>query len=363
MIKQKRIAFIKFCGMASAGTEKHLQSIAKILVRNNYIVDYFYTTNCTFTDGHKHAENSNEILQACLKENINCIEVKVGGRVGGRDELPWLDTNLWELFDEKKYDVVVIGNRGVEEYPYNHIKNTKIVNIQNGIYTFDQPNMVKQALISKWQANLWLQNGGDKSKLTVIPVVVEPPVKTPSTIRKKLGLADDVFIYGFHQRNSESIFSPLSLDAYKQIENDNNYFLLLGGSDRHREYARQIGIKNIKFIEHTPVPEHIHNFLGGLNVYTHARSDGEICSLAIIEALSNNLPVITHAAGNMGQVEQVEGCGFVENDSTNYARRMKQFENDGIFYNEYRDHAKQKYENFYSYKKITEDILNMFASI
>lgn len=359
----KKIAFVKFCGMAAAGTEKHLQSIAKILVKNNYIVDYFYTTNCSFTDGYNHAENDDLMLKQCLEAGINCIKVHVGGRHGGRDELPWIDTDLWEKFNEDNYDAVVIGNRGVEEYPFNHIKKTKVINIQNGVYAFDQPNFFKQALISRWQADLWVQNGGDPNKLLVIPVVVEVPANRKTTTRAKLGIPDHVFVYGFHQRNSESIFSPLSLEAYKQIENENNYFLLLGGSARHREYASQLNIKNIKFIEHSSSSENIHDFLSSLNVYTHARSDGEICSLAIIEALSNNLPVITHPAGNMGQVEQVAGCGFVEENSTNYANRMKAFENDKNFYTDYVLKAKNKYEQFYSYEKVKLNILNLFSQI
>jgi len=359
----KKIAFIKFCGMAAGGTEKHLQSIAKILVNNSYDVDYYYTTNCPFTDGHRHAENDPLMLKICQEAGINTIEVKVGGRIGGRDEQPWIDTDLWDKFDESKYDAIVIGNRGVEEYPFNVIKKTRVINIQNGIYTFDQPNFFKQALISRWQANIWVNNGGDSSKLLVIPVVVEVPPKKPSTVRKKLGISEDTFVYGFHQRNSESIFSPLSLEAYKQIENENNYFLLLGGSLKHREYARHLNIKNIKFIEHDSNSENIHNFLSSLNVYTHARSDGEICSLAIIEALSNDLPVITHEAGNMGQVEQVEGCGFVENNVNDYANRMKQLETDKNLYKEYVAKANWKYNNFYSYEKVKSDILNLFSQL
>jgi glycosyltransferase involved in cell wall biosynthesis len=359
----KKIAFIKFCGMAAGGTEKHLQSIAKILVKNSYEVDYFYTVNCPFTDGYHHPDNDEFLLKQCQEAGVNTIKVNVEGRVGGRDELPWTNTNLWELFDENKYDAVVIGNRGVEEYPYNAIKKTKVVNIQNGIYTFDQTNFFKQSLISRWQADLWIKNGGDSNKLVIIPVVVETPVKKLPTVRNKLGISENTFVYGFHQRNSESIFSPLSLEAYKQIENENNYFLLLGGSSRHREYAKQLNIKNIKFIEHNSTPENIHDFLSSLNVYTHARSDGEICSLAIIEALSNDLPVITHTAGNMGQVEQVEGCGFVENNANDYANRMKQLETDKNLYNEYVAKSNWKYNNFYSYEKVKSDILNLFSQL
>ena len=55
-----KIAFIKFCGLAASGIEKFLQNFAVLLSENNFQVDYYYTDNCEFTDGHKHADNDNE---------------------------------------------------------------------------------------------------------------------------------------------------------------------------------------------------------------------------------------------------------------------------------------------------------------
>jgi len=50
-----RIAFVKFCGLVSGGIEKYLQTIAILFRQNGHQVDYYYTNNCPFTDGHIHA--------------------------------------------------------------------------------------------------------------------------------------------------------------------------------------------------------------------------------------------------------------------------------------------------------------------
>jgi hypothetical protein len=42
MNKKIRVAFIKFGGLASGGTEKYLQTIAVNLPSDKFIVDYFY---------------------------------------------------------------------------------------------------------------------------------------------------------------------------------------------------------------------------------------------------------------------------------------------------------------------------------
>ncbi len=40
--KRIRVAFIKFCGMATGGTEKVLQTIAANLDKNKFLVDFYY---------------------------------------------------------------------------------------------------------------------------------------------------------------------------------------------------------------------------------------------------------------------------------------------------------------------------------
>ena len=40
--KRIRVAFVKFCGMATGGTEKVLQTIAANLDKNKFLVDFYY---------------------------------------------------------------------------------------------------------------------------------------------------------------------------------------------------------------------------------------------------------------------------------------------------------------------------------
>ena len=45
-----KVAFIKFCGMATGGTEKVLQTIAANLDKNKFLVDFYYCDSAPYID-------------------------------------------------------------------------------------------------------------------------------------------------------------------------------------------------------------------------------------------------------------------------------------------------------------------------
>jgi hypothetical protein len=359
----ERLAFIKFCGLASSGIEKYLQTIALLLYGTGYKIDYYYTNNCPFTDGHKHAENSDERKNFLEQKGINLIQVNVDQRVGGRDELPWVGTNFFDLFCEEKYAIATSGGRGVEEFPFNKIFKTKIINTVHGHYVYLQPNVQKYVLICKWQANLWLQGGGDPNKMVILPPIIPVPEKTTTNLRTLLNIPEDVFVFGMHQGARGGLFSPNCLAAYKKIESNKNFFIMLGGEDRYRHYAHELGIKNIKFIESTSNVNYIHSFLNTLNVFAHSRADGEVCSSAIIEALYHGLPVLSHPAGNMGHAEQIVGNGLITSSIDEYANEMLKLQTTSAYYEEISNKALEKYNTVYEYNKLKQKYIDLYQNI
>jgi len=359
----KKVAFVKFCGLASSGIEKYMQTIALLLKEAQYDVDYFYTNNCEFTDGYRHPDN-NDTRKNLLEQNkVNLIQVNVEKRIGGRDELPWINTDFFEKFNEGEYSSVTTGGKGTEEYPYNNILNANIVNTVHGHYVYLQPNVQKYLLICNWQADLWLRGGGDSSKSVIIPPLVPVPLETVANMRAHLGIPEDVFVYGMHQDSRSGIFHPMCLNAYKKIESNKNFFVMLGGGREYREYAQQIGISNIKFLDATGDTNTIHTFLNTLNVFTHSRADGEVCSSAIIEALYHKLPVLSHPAGNMGHLEQIQGNGLVTSSVDEYAAEMLKLQENKDYYIEISAHAHQKYEKKYSFNTLKQQYLDVYQNI
>lgn len=362
----KKIACIKFAGLASGGTEKVLQNIAMILSKNNYQVDYYYTNAAPFLNHwFVHPDNDEgrkKLVESC---GVNTIPVYVESKQADIVPYKWNNTDFWDLFDESKYDAIQTARGGYPEYPFNLLNKTKIVDGIHSDSGEDKDNIVKSILLSKWQAERWGRNGGNLNKSVIIPTLVTvPSKKIKSTLRKKLGIPEDDFVYGFHQRNDPNIFSPASLYAYSLVSGKNNHFILLGGSDRHRELARQMDLSNIHFLDFSSDSDLIHDFLGSIDVYTHARLDGEVCSGCIIEAMYHGKPVLSHPGTvSMGHLEQIEGCGYMAYSVEEYANKMYEIENSKDLYLDMSSRTYQNYKEKYSYSSIEKQILDLYQEV
>ena len=352
----KKIACVKFAGLASGGTEKYLQTLAIILAKNNYNVDYFYTNVAQLKS--VHPDNDDDRKKLVESYNINTIPV----HLDRHGDLEWTNTNFWELFKEDRYDFVQTARGGYEEYPFNVMNNCSIIDSIHGFLAFDKPNIKKAILLCNWQADKWISNGGNSKKVEIIPSIVEVPKKKESNLRKLLNIQEK-FVYGFHQATRSDIFSNISLLAYSKIQDDDTCFVILGGSQLYVDLAKQLNLKNVYFLDFTSCVEDIHEFLAGIDVFAHARSDGEVCSASIIEAMYHGKPVISHPALNMGHLEQIEDCGKMAYSVEEYAQEMKKLKDDKDYYAEKSEKTLIKYNEKYDFKKIESNIIHLYDNL
>lgn len=364
-VAMTKVACIKFAGLASGGTEKSLQNIAMILSQNNYEVDYFYTNAAPFLNHwFVHPDNDDSRKKWVESYGVNTIPVYVESKDANVSPYTWNNTNFWDLFDESKYDVIQTARGGYPEYPFNLINNTKIIDGIHSDSGEDKPNIFKSILISKWQAEKWARNGGNIKKAVVIPNLVSVPAKKKSNLREKLGIPEDAFVYGFHQRNDPSIFSPISLQAYSLVSNKNNYFIVLGGSNLHREEAVRLKLYNVYFLDFTSDQTEIHNFLEAIDVFAHSRLDGEVCSVAMIEAMYHGKPIVTHPGTvSMGHLEQIDGCGHMTYSIDEYADKLKYIENNKNYYDDLSQSTLEQYNKKYSYDVVKQKIIDLYSEI
>tara|TARA_B100000902_G_scaffold352282_1_gene362832 strand:- start:2599 stop:3675 length:1077 start_codon:yes stop_codon:yes gene_type:complete len=352
-----KIAFIKFGGMAAGGTEKFLQTIASHLPKDKFEVDYFYTNGAPYIGSdHRHLDTDPTRVEYCKAHGVNCIPVHVGHKNVTVHTHDWIRTNLWDLFDEKNYDLVVSGRSGHPEYPFNLIFKTPIIDtIHLSGMAENKSNTYKTVLMSEEQRGKWIQAGGPSEKSMVIPPAVEIP-----EVEGSLEFKDYNHIFGMHQRENDGIFSDIPLLAYAKVESSDTMFLMLGGGNKYKNQAEQLGIKNIKFYPATGDVDAIHKFLNTLTVYAHGRKDGEQCSSAIIEAMSHGLPVISHSAPSMGQAAQIGLAGAVVDNSDEYAAIMKMMMEDQEKYDEFSDEAKRRYDELFSMNAIIDKYVKLF---
>lgn len=238
----------------------------------------------------------------------------------------WVNTNFFDVFDASKYDLIQTGRGGNPEYPFTHIHNTPIIDsihIMGGID--NQYNISRVMHITKWSADIWAHKGGDAHRVRLVshPMIIEEG--SSASLKQELGL-EGKMVFGFHQRNSDEIFSPIPLEAYAQIETDNTHFIVLGGSPLYQKQAETLGIKHITFLPHTGDKEKIYSFLKTLDVYAHGRKDGEINSTAMAEAMFFGKPIISHTSHiHNGHVECIGNAGLVVDTVPEYVAGLQKF--------------------------------------
>ena len=359
-----KVAFIKFGGMANGGTEKVLQTIAAELPKDKFIVDYFYCDSAPYIGSDfVHPDTDPSRVQYVKDNGVNVIKFDVEFKDLRTATHDWVNTNFWELFNEEKYDVIQTGRSGHPEYPFTLINKTPIVDsIHLSGMAENKHNTVKTVLISKEQRDRWIMSGGPADKTVIIPNPLKIPDVGDINYREEFGWQDK-FIFGLHQRRDNHIFSPIPLEAYDEIEDDNTAFLLLGGSENYQKQAKDLGLKNFKHLPTVGELEPIHKFLNTLDVFAHGRSDGEQCSCAIIEAMSHGLPVISHTAPSMGQLEQIGDAGKVTNSYQEYSEVMVDMIDDKNYYNECAQNSKKRYNEIYKLESIIKKYADIYEGV
>lgn len=354
-----KIAFIKFGGLATGGTEVFLQTLAVNLSTSNFNVDYFYCDSAPYIGSDwKHPDTDKSRKKYVENSNVIFKKFKVEAKDITTPTHDWINTNFWEIFDETNYDLIVSARAGHPEYPFNRILNTPIINfVTLNAGVDNQKNIYRNVLISNWSAKQWLNSGGDKNKLEICPLLREINFKKDKSLPKN----KKFFTFGFHQRENDHIFSEIPLLAYSKIMSNNTRFTLLGGSRKYSQQAKDLGLINFTQIDHTGEDAVIHSFLNSLDVFTHGRSDGETFGLVLTEAMFHGLPLISHKAQNNAQYEVIGNAGkvFNQDDIVGYATEMFRLKNDKHYYSKVSKNSLDRYSKYYSFESNFENLVDM----
>lgn len=346
------IAFIKIGGLSAGGTEKFLQTVAANLNKERFSVTYFfsdYVPNRGTKGGQDGVDQYR--LDYMNKAGVKLVKFNVSAKDLTTPTHVWRNTDFWNKFNEANFDIIQTGRAGHKEYPFTKVEKTPIVDsIHLTAGVDNQYNVSRVMHICEWSAERWINSSGDKSRIVQVSHPMQVNSKAAVSLRRKFNILDDVKIFGFHQRNADSIFSPLPLTAYKKIEGSGSHFVIMGGSSLYKKQASELGIKNITFIEHSADQTQIYSFLKTLDVYAHGRKDGEVNSTAMAEAMYFGLPIVSHMTSiNNGHVECVGDAGVVvgENDVETYADELTKLMKDEKYYKMRSEAALKRFEDNY----------------
>jgi glycosyltransferase involved in cell wall biosynthesis len=274
----------------------------------------------TFEHKKESESEVNFQIDKMVKAGVNPIEFKVKKRFIPDPIMPWIDTDFFDKYSLVPIDCVFAWRAGRAEYPYTHL-NTPVVEWNIFGMADSSHNLMKSLAISPLCKDLYVKNGGDSKKIIVqyIPVQLS---NESAQLRGQLSIPDNAVICGMHQRPERGIFSPISINAVltaSKAVKKNVYFLMLGGSERYSEHAKLVGLKNFIQLPYESDPKNIDIFLNTLDIYTHARSDGETLGRVLQEAMIHKLPIVSHTAQWNAHIETIGSGGYVANNEKEYA--------------------------------------------
>lgn len=305
-----RVAFVKYAGLINGGGERLLIRLGSALDKSRFEVTYFWCH-----PGPEVPLSTNTKLQERLHAaGVRTVEFRVGRRDLRDPILPWVDTDFFEVFRAKDFDIVQRLSSGNPEFPFMYIPRPVVEwNLFGGVD--HSLNTVRTICNCPWLLERWRANGGDPRKgLAGFPSV--EPSMTRDSLRAELGIPAAAIVAGLHQRADETIVSGIPLAAFQRVAARTGMdlrFVILGGADGYRRQAEALGLDVIFVPETTEWPQ-ICRFLNTLDIYAHGRRDGEVHSTAIAEAMLHGLPVVSHTSlvnDFNAHVEQVAGCGKV----------------------------------------------------
>lgn len=362
-IKTMKIAIIKQGGLCAGGTEKYLQQIAVELKNKGHKVDYFYTDSVPCGPNgwiHPGTDPDREIH---MKNNgISLFEVKCNSIDALESGGKWNNTNFYDLFDQSEYNVVIGGHKGEPCWPFSEIKGPRIIETVHGTNFTSGASRYANAyiLISECQKEKWHRSGGDYQRTHIIAPMVSVDMSKADRNRAVWNIPAERFVFGMHQSSREGLFSSVPLDSYSLIQNDDNFFVILGGTEEYDNHARRIGLKNFFRIPAVSDSAQINSFLSCLDAYSHGRFDGEVCSSAIIEAMAHSLPIISHPSRfNNGHAYQINGCGFFASSVEEYANMMRSLQYDKNLRTTSSEKTREKYRSEFSFDTCRQSLLDV----
>ena len=321
-----RIAFIKFGGLSSGGTERWMQTMAANLPKNEFIVDYFYSDSapCFWTD-NKSIDSVPEREEYLKKNNVNLIKFNIKLIDASSPTRDWIGTDFWNKFDENKYNIVQSAKAGPNEYPFCDFKKPNIIDSVHLFGVDKNINIIWTFFLSEWSRKVWINSGGDEKRSSVIPGPVNMPA-TNKNLREKLCIPKEAIVAGFHQRQDEFTASDIPLKAFSRIQKEDRHFIIMGGANFYRQQAKDLHLKNIHFLDSNSNPVMISSFLNTLDIYSHGRKDGETFGTVLAEAMLHGLPCLSHKTGIANaQKETIGPGGFFAENLEEYTDKLKNY--------------------------------------
>lgn len=296
----KVLHYLRHLGLG--GTEKTCQLFFEHANTEQFDVAVAYEKSGT----HPRADEFRKSANVCGGLMWGVDSYDASGNPNGRD--------LQEVIDQEKPDILHVYRSGYHEFPSpgHHVKVPHFV--ETNVFGFydGNPRIDRSLFMSKWLMQDTVKKLGVKPERFDF---VNNPVESPYT-NAVLPIAErwhseGAIIVGRCGRPDNGIYNSVNVDAVRLLRMqgyDIRFLVVAPPSNMVDDLAKY----DIPFfmIEPTVNPLVLSTFYNSVDIYTHARADGETFGVNIAEAMMHGKPVITHHA-----VPSIPGMGVFQSQT------------------------------------------------
>ena len=131
-----------------------------------------------------------------------------------------------------------------------------------------------------------------KTNHVVIPNPIAVQINE-NNMREKYNLQNK-FVIGRVARGDNDIYCKINLEAYKNIEDNNTFFMYVNPSPNALRDAKTLKIKNILFIKPTVDNDTLNKIYNTFDVHAHSNCIGETFGNSVAESMIRGIPTISH---------------------------------------------------------------------
>jgi glycosyltransferase involved in cell wall biosynthesis len=287
-------------------------------------------------------------------------------------------SDLQAVIDDFKPDILHVYRSGYHEFPSpgHHVNVPHFV--ETNVFGFydNNPKISRSLFMSKWlMHNTVKQLGIKPDRFDFVNNPVEVPCTAATLPISERWRSEGAIVVGRCGRPDNGIYNAVSMDAVRLLRmqgHDIRFLVVAPPSNMVDDLARH----DIPFyvIEPTTSPLVLSTFYNSVDIYTHARADGETFGVNIAEAMIHGKPVITHIATpsipGMGvfqsQTELVETgkTGFVVNNTPGeYAEALAKLIDDGDLRRTMGEFGRRKAEAEYEVSACMHKLENIYREI
>jgi hypothetical protein len=280
-------------------------------------------------------------------------------------------------------DILHVYRSGYPEFPVGQVEVPHVVETNVFGFLDRNPKIKRTLFMSKWLMDCSLGLTSfmfpDYSRFDF----VNNPVESPYTDDKLKIFSwpqcdspgDGVILLGRCGRPDNGIYNSVNVDAVRLLRlqgYDIRFVVVAPPSNMIKDMENY----NIPYynIDPTTNPLVLSMFYNTIDIYAHARADGETFGVNIAEAMMHGKPVVTHQATpsfpGMGvfqsQTELVDDgeTGYiVDNDPSSYAEALKQMIDDEEMRLDMGIHGQQKAEREYHVDACMDKLENIYRDV